>query len=75
MQISFLSTATHKLGVACVSGKCRKEKKDCQFHKDRVSGIFFLLYHVKLDHHWHYEFQLLGNCINVNIFFLFLPVL
>ena len=50
MQIPFLLTATHKLGVACVSGKCRKEKKDCLFHKDHVSCIF-ILYHVKLDHH------------------------
>ena len=43
MQIPFLSIATQKLGVACVSGKCRKEKKDCLFHKDRVSYIFFTI--------------------------------
>ena len=40
MKFAFLSTATHKVGVACVLGKCRKEKKDCLFHEDRVSCIF-----------------------------------
>ena len=49
MQIPFLSTATHKLGVACVSVKCRKKKKDCLFPRT-VYNAFFLIYHVKLDH-------------------------
>ena len=43
MQIPFLSTASYKLGVACVSGKCRKGKKYCLFHKDHVSCIFFTI--------------------------------
>ena len=66
MQIPFLSTATHKLGVACVSGKCRKENNISVPQGPCI--MRFLLYHVKLDHHWHKEFQLFWNCINVNIF-------
>ena len=51
MQIPFLSTATHKLGVG-VRFREVPQGEGLSVPMDHVSCIF-LLYHVKLDHHWH----------------------
>ena len=39
MQIPFLSTATHKIGVACVSGKCRRVGISCKNGSSLALGI------------------------------------
>ena len=69
MQILFLSTATHKLGVAWFREEPQSRNMQIPFLSTAtyklgvacVSGkcrkekkdCLFQLYHVKLDHHWH----------------------